>query len=110
MEPVRRRLSEEQHRQDLGSSIALGQSLCMLAPSPRGSDEPISWMEDRPLAPVVDLQLQIRTVMLHWHGTADGEFLSSVLEALKSRPRTSLAPVVRMLDAVAMLDQAKLLC
>ena len=115
VQPIEHRLQQDEHRQDLSSSLALGETLCHLVPPPRGDASLFAWM-DQPNPPdEQDVQLQIRALRSHWLCQQDMEFVPLAVSFLERRAQASaasaqsLAPVVRLLEATAMLDDARLL-
>ena len=107
---IRSRLSQDEHRQDLNSSIALGEVLCHLVPPPRRERDYFAWMAG-PSEPRSDVLLQIHALRSLWRGEIDPHILPMAVAILRDRASGSgsLAPVARILDALAMLDQGRLL-
>lgn len=108
---IRQRLTEPQHRADLSSSIALGEVLSHLTPGPRDNPEYFAWMHATPLQDGFDVALQIRALTSLWQRRPDSGFVAAAAAHLRERASQlrSIAPVVRIMDAVAMLDQDGLL-
>jgi hypothetical protein len=106
---LRERLSDDRHREDLSSSIALLQTLAFL--SERAVDRKLyAWMDGDPRRSRFDVGLQIRAATALARRQPDPGFADAALDALRVRPNTaSFAAVVRILDALAVLDQAGLL-
>jgi hypothetical protein len=112
--PIKRRLRQEDHRDDLSSSLALGEILCHLVPEPRQHASLFSWMDRRGSSAGQDVRLQIRALRSRWLGRPDPGFLQEACRLLEDRsspdgPPPSFAPVVRVMDALTMLDDAGLL-
>jgi hypothetical protein len=107
---LRSRLADPSHREDLSSSIALAQILYFLSyPEPLSSDD-CAWMSADPRRLRFDVGLQIRSLQSMTALQPDPEFLgAAVAELGKQTSLSSLAPVIRLLDTVAVLDQAGLL-
>ena len=98
--PIQERLQQDEHRQDLSSSLALGEILCYLAPVPHGEARLFAWM-DQPHAPAEpDVQLQICALRSHWLRRPDPEFVPRAVDFLKRQASVgsarSLAPVARL--------------
>ena len=111
VEPIEHRLQQDEHRQDLSSSIALGEVLCHLVRTPRGDASLFEWM-DKPQPPAEqDVRLQIRALRSHWECKPDAEFVATAVQFLKGRASSpgSVAPVARLLGTTAMLNDAGLL-
>jgi hypothetical protein len=113
-DPIRRRLGQEDHRDDLSSSLALGEILCHLVPEPRGDASLFAWMDQRGPSVEEDVRLQIRALRSRWLCQPDPDFLQQACRLLVERsspqgPPPSFAPVVRLMDAFTMLDDAGLL-
>jgi hypothetical protein len=109
---VQERLLDPNHREDLGSSIALAQCLAHLEPPDSPVDERyIGWLQDEAALRPFDVALQIRAVLASCRRQADGEFLQAAHAGIESAEPSadSLAPLVRALDAIALLDQSALL-
>jgi hypothetical protein len=109
---LRRRLVAPNHREDLGSSIALAHSLALIEPN--SAPVPgnfIDWMGvDLDLRPF-DVRLQITAVLaLARREPADGFIAAAIRECESNRDRmASPAPLVRILDAISALDHRELL-
>jgi hypothetical protein len=109
---VRERLRSNLHREDLSSSIALAQTLAYLEAPARVNPALALWMQDQPRTQQqFDVGLQVRAVIALGQREPDPRFLSSASQGLRqAAPKlTSLAPVIRVLDALAVLHQARLL-
>lgn len=106
-----RRLSTPRHQEDVSSSIALAQIIALLQVSADSKLDLIDSMFQRPLAQQFDVQLQLRALRLAWSRRPDPAYLSEVLAALnKAAPElTGIAPVIRVLDSIALLRQLRLL-
>ena len=106
---IRVRLMEESHREDLGSSIALAQTLSHLREPEPVPDELIEWMNAASQGRPFPVELHVRAVRSVSLRTADPTFVADATAALASAATrlASAAPVVRLLEAVALLDQAK---
>jgi hypothetical protein len=104
------RLRDPRHREDLSSSLAHLQSLAFLT-APASLDPGLyEWLGGSRRRDRYDVGLQIRAVTALATRRVDGEFGAAVLSALRTHQvESSLAAVVRVLDAVAVLDQAGLL-
>jgi hypothetical protein len=111
---LRHRLTTQADREDLSSSIAHAQSLAFLSgqtqPGQTLPDELYAWMPDDPRHGRFDVGLQIRAVAALATRRPDAGFLAAAAEALERQADLgSIAPVIRILDTVAVLDQAGLL-
>jgi hypothetical protein len=104
---IRRRLGDPNHREDLSSSIALAETLAYVLEDPGLGAADAQWLADEAARRPVDLAVQIRAVLALADGTPPEDLLTDAVEALAGA--TSLAPVVRVLDSIAILDQAGLL-
>lgn len=103
---LRRRLLDERHREDLSSSIAHLESLSFLVDHPLDADL-FAWMADDPRRARFDVGLQVRAVAALARREDDPAFVAAALAALRGGGEPpSLASVVRVLDTVAVLDQA----
>jgi hypothetical protein len=105
---LRKRLSNPQDREDLSSSIANVQSLAFIC-----GDEPVpadlvDWMAEDERRKRADVNLQIEAVLAIATRRAAPDFARAAASAL-SRPGLSLASVVRVMDAIAVMDQAGML-
>jgi len=106
-EAVRERLRDERHREDLSSSIAHVQSLAFLSGDTPVDHELLDWMAGDPRRERFDVGIQIRAVTALGLRRPDPGFADAALQALRDQAEpASLAPVVRVLDAVAVVDQA----
>ena len=105
----RDRLAVPKHREDLSSSIALAETLSYLLPDPAEgtADGAVGWLADEGAARGGELALQIRAVLALAARAAPDGFLSAAVDAFAAAG--SLAAVVRILDAVAVLDETGLL-
>ncbi|HEX6702425.1 MAG TPA: hypothetical protein VF101_16980 [Gaiellaceae bacterium] len=105
---IRDHLGDPGHREDLGSSIALAEALAHLA-KPEPID--VDWMEEQVDSRPADVSFQIRAALALGRGKQVSEFLAAAAEAVAADAdtATSIAPLVRVLDAVASLDEAELL-
>ena len=110
---IERRLQQDEHRQDLSSSLALGEILCHLQPEPRGDASLFRWMDEPNPPDEEDVRLQLRALRSHWLRQPDPEFVPLAIEFLKRQAglgsARSVAPVARLLDATAVLGHAGLL-
>jgi len=105
------RLAIPRHREDVSSSIALGQVVALLVRDDLLDASLVDWMQGSPLAREFDAALQVRAVVAAWARAPDDDFLTDVAAALRERADLLLspAPVVRILDSVALLAQLRLL-
>jgi hypothetical protein len=105
---IRERLATPRHQEDLGSSIALAEALAHLA-KPEPTD--VDWLETEIERRPFDVALQIRAAIALCRRKQVSGLLTDAASAFASdtRPPTSVAPLVRVLDAVASLDEAELL-
>jgi hypothetical protein len=111
---IRARLSMPEHREDLSSSLALGEILCHLVPPPRDDPSLFDWMDQQDATIGADVRLQVRALRALWLGEADVHFLPDAVTCLRERASSynatlSLAAVVRMVDTLTILDDAGLL-
>ncbi len=108
--PLRERLRIPEHREDLSSSIALAASLFLLADGWLDRAD-VDWMAEDPRGTRFEVALQIRAVLALADRRPDSGFLTAAREGLTSHAPAlaSLAPVVRILDSLALLDQSGLL-
>lgn len=105
------RLLDERHREDLGSSIALAQTLAYLRAPESVPAELVDWMETASRGRPFPVELHVRAVLAVARRVPDPTFVSDATAAMAaaSAGLASAASVVRLLEAVAVLDQAKLL-
>ena len=107
---LRSRLTTPTDREDLSSSIAHAQSLAFLCGTDPLPAELYAWMASDPRQSRFDVALQIRAVTALATRQPDAGFLAAAAGQLdKHADPGSLAPVIRILDAIAVLDQAGLL-
>ncbi len=107
---LRERLTSPTHREDLSSSIALVQSLAFLSQPEPLDPRLYEWMSADPRRRRFDVGLQIRAVTALATRQPDPGFVTAAAAALgKQANLGSVAPVIRVLDTVAVLDQAGLL-
>jgi len=107
---LRERLTDATHREDLSSSIAHAQSLAFLSGAEPLSARLYAWMSRDPRRRRFDVALQIRAVTALATRKTDQGFLAAAAAALAEQADLgSIAPVIRILDAIAVLDQAGLL-
>jgi hypothetical protein len=104
---LRTRLADPTHREDLGSSIALAETLVLLDAGADLSRE-LEWLCDEGTDRPLDVALQIRSVLLLAEGQLDQAFLQETANGL-AVPGTSLASLVRVLESVGRLAQHGLL-
>ncbi|WP_140416518.1 hypothetical protein [Arthrobacter globiformis] len=105
------RLAIRRHQEDVSSSIALGQVVALLG-SPKQQDlHLVETMLERKSAGQFDVRLQILALRIGWTRDAGQDYLKEVHAALvKAAPHLSrAAPVVRILDSIALLHQLGLL-
>jgi hypothetical protein len=113
--PIKGRLGQAEHQEDLSSSLALGEILCHLVPEPRRDPSLFAWMDQNDDASLEkDVLLQIRALRSRWLCRPDPDFLDQALHLLEERsftaaPSQSFAPVVRLMDAFTMLNDAGLI-
>lgn len=110
---VRERLLEPRHQEDLGSSIAHAETLAhLMAPAPV-DESAVSWLEQEAQRRPFDVRLQIRAVLALGRSTRDPTFVADAAAALAQEDglagEASIAPVVRVLGALAVLHEAGLL-
>jgi hypothetical protein len=105
------RLSEEQHREDLGSSIALAQTMAHLKDPEPIDDSLIDWMADAARGRPFPVELHVRALLMACGRRRDPAFVKDVVKALDQNSATfrSPAPVARVLEAIALLDQFELI-
>ena len=103
----RERLAIAKHREDLSSSIALAETLLYLLPDPAEGVDDIAWLAEEGAKRSGDLALQVRAVLAFAARQAPDGFLGAAVETFTATG--SLAAVVRILDAVALLNEAGLL-
>jgi hypothetical protein len=107
---LRQRLTTPTDREDLSSSIAHAQSLAFLSGAEQLPARLYAWMADDPRRARFDVGLQIRAVTALATRQPDTGFLAAAAAALAQQDGAgSIAPVIRILDTVAVLDQAGLL-
>ncbi|RDV10449.1 hypothetical protein DXK94_07860 [Arthrobacter sp. RT-1] len=111
VDEILERLAIPRHQEDLSSSIALAQVVALLDSSERSNLNLIDAMLERRLAQQFDVRLQILAVRIGWSRNADQDYLQDVRAALVDAvPALSrVAPVVRVLDSIALLHQLGLL-
>jgi hypothetical protein len=106
---VEERLRDARHREDLSSSLAHVQSLAFLSGGRTLDHDLVDWMLDDPRRKRFDVGLQIRAVRSLALREPDPTLASDAAAALEGdEGASSLAAVIRVLDAVATLDQAEL--
>jgi hypothetical protein len=110
-EEIRVRLGQATHREDLGSSIALAETLVYLDEESSLRPGDADWMNEEALRRPFDIRIQIRAVLTLGRREDAASFLGDVANELNTHVHElrSPAPVVRVLDAIAKLDQAALL-
>jgi hypothetical protein len=107
---LRSRLTSPTDREDLSSSIAHAQSMAFLCGPGPLANELYAWMSGDPRQSRFDVALQIRAVTALATRRPDTGFLAAAAEALGKQANVgSIAPVIRILDTIAVLDQAALL-
>lgn len=106
---IRVRLVAENDREDLGSSIALAQTLAHLREPEPVPHELVEWMHAASRGRPFPVELHVRAVRSVALRAADPAFVEDATAELASvaADLASPAPVVRLLEAVALLDQAK---
>jgi hypothetical protein len=103
---LRGRLQDERHREDISSSIAHVQTLALLSRDPIEKGL-VEWMGRDPRVQRSDVGLQYRAVAALALRRPDPEIVEDALRVLRDGgDDTSLAAVVRILDAIGILDQA----
>jgi hypothetical protein len=110
-EEIFRRLATPRHQEDLSSSIALAQTVAVLGAAAESKLELVDAMLARPMAQQFDVRLQIAAVRLGWTHKVDPGYPQAALAALvEAAPNLNrVAPVVRVLDAIALLHELGLL-
>jgi hypothetical protein len=104
------RLRNPHHREDLSSSLAHLQSLAFLTAPAKLHPDVYEWACGSPRRERYDVGLQIRAVTALATRQADPNFgVAAGAELRSHQDDSSLAAVIRVLDAVAVLDQAGLL-
>ena len=106
VDELRRRLGDPNHREDLGSSIALAETLVLLEPDAEPLGD-IAWLEGAASGRPFDVALQIQSVLVLARGQPAGAFLVDTADALEDE--LSLASLVRVLESVDRLAQHELL-
>lgn len=107
---IRDRLMDERHREDLGSSIALAQTLALLLDPEPVPGQLVEWMDTAARGRPFPVELHVRALRSVCARTDDPGLVADVVTALAQvTGMASAAPVVRVLEAVALLDQAGLL-
>jgi hypothetical protein len=108
---IQKRLLDESHREDIASSVALAETLAYLEAPNRIDSVYIDWMAERAPHRGFDIGLLIRAVVALGRMERAEGFLHEAALALESRAKEmgSLVPVVRILDAIAILNQGELL-
>ena len=96
------------HHEDLASSIALATTLCQLDDGADHDPDLVSWMLERVPGGEFDVALQVRAVGSLWRGDPDRDFAGEVLTWLRRDADVSLAAMIRVLTAAAVLDGAGL--
>lgn len=106
---IRKRLGQSQHREDFGSSIALVQTLSLLA-GPLDA-ELTDWIGPEGSLREFDVVLQVEATLAHAARRVVPGYLKRVAEELDSKRDRweSLGPIVRVLDALALLGYSGLL-
>jgi hypothetical protein len=104
------RLRDPRHREDLSSSLAHLQSLAFLTAPAKLHPEVYEWVCGSRRRERYDVGLQIRAVTALATRRADPDFgVAAAAELRSHQDDSSLPAVIRVLDAVAVLDQAGLL-
>lgn len=105
------RLGTPRHQDDVGSSVALAQTAAFLACDSPPDPQLVRWLADRHDTQGTDMRIQVRAVFALWSGTPDPDLLCDAarLTATWGTDLSSPAPLVRVLDALAVLSQRGLL-
>lgn len=106
--PLQTRLRTPVDREDLSSSIAHAQSLAAITGKELPADV-YEWMAADPRAVRFDVGLQVRAVRALARHEPDPTFIAATLAAVCAEGTIPFAPLVRVLDTLAVLDQARLL-
>lgn len=109
-EDVRKRLAASGHREDFSSSIALAETLALLRPQQNIKSD-IAWLIEEGGRRAPEVALQVRSVLALIEGRRVDDFLHDAADAVgtSANQDPSLATLVRVLEAVARLDQQHLL-
>jgi len=109
-EAIVERLGDPRHQEDFGSSLALAQTLAFLRYPETVDPEVVQWMRADGASREYDVGLQTEAVLAQVSATPPVTFLHDIIVKCGPRPVTwtSLAPVARILDAVALLAQTRL--
>lgn len=104
------RLRDPRHREDLSSSLAHLQSLAFLTAPDKLHPDAYEWVSGSRRRERYDVGLQIRAVTTLATRQLEPDFgVAATTELRSHQDDSSLAAVIRVLDAVAVLDQAGLL-
>jgi hypothetical protein len=102
-------LTAPQHREDFGSSLALAQTLAFLQVRQPADPSLVDWMESEGSSREFDIALQTSATLAFARRLGDCPLLSKAMEAIRDGPRPLLPPLIRIMDAIALLHQAGLL-
>lgn len=105
------RLSNPMHQDDLGSSLALAQTAVFLDPASPLNLRLLDWLATRQHMLRPDERIQALAVLALWSRTPNPNWLGDVAQSISSwgKSLSSAAPIVRVLDTVAVLAQGALL-
>ena len=111
VQPIQDRLLDPNHQEDYGSSLALTQTLAFLVAPDPVDRRFTSWLAEEGAHREYDIALQASATSAHADREPPRTFLADAADARQREAPAlhSLAPVVRILDAVALLHQADLL-
>jgi hypothetical protein len=103
-------LTAPQHREDFGSSLALAQTLAFLQVRQSADPSLVDWMASEGSSREFDVDLQTCATLAFVRRRGDCPLLSKAIEAIPDGPPPLLLPpLIRILDAIALLHQAGLL-
>lgn len=110
VQKLEQRLADPKHREDIGSSIALAETLALLNPDTELSKH-VGWLSVQASRCPFDVALQIRSVLALATGQQASTFLEDAADAFEGAAgqATSLASLVRILESVDRLAQRRLL-
>jgi hypothetical protein len=107
---VRKRLATSGHREDFGSSIALAETLALLRPKKKIESD-IAWLVEESGRRAPEVRVQVRSLLALIDGRRVDDLVRDAADALgaSTKGNPSPATLVRVLEAVAQLDQQDLL-
>jgi hypothetical protein len=107
---VRKRLAASGHREDFSSSIALAETLALLRPKKKIESD-VAWLIDEGGRRAPEVALQVRSLLALIEGRRADDFLHDAANAVAASTKQDSSPalLIRVLEAVARLDEQGLL-